>query len=82
MKDISGRGFVQQGKIIISAQLSQLTENSDRKKSSDMKVFIEWGHCALDKASIKIEIDKQIQSLIQCCHLQHMRKSAAKNSKL
>ena len=60
LKDIPGRGFVQQEKIMISAQLSQLTKNSDHKKSSDMKVFIEWGHCALDKASFKIEIDKQI----------------------
>ena len=47
-----------------------------------MKVFIEWGHCALDKASIKIEIEKHNCSLIQCCHLQLMRKSASKNSKL
>ena len=44
--------------------------------------FIKWGHCALDKASIKIETDKHIWSLIQCCHLQHMRISASKNSKL
>ena len=44
--------------------------------------FIKLGHCALDKASIKIETDKHIWSLIQCCHLQHMRISAAKNSKL